>query len=139
MPNIITGVLLGAAEAAGSVAVLLFIAGSGEFGIGPLQEVTWLSALVYYSERGPHTFVDVMGDYQFTAALLLVMLTFSFSIAAIVLKRGSAARYRGGISFVTPRAKGVAWPAQWRCANYESHTVRTRSCEASISLSRRAR
>jgi phosphate transport system permease protein len=95
LPNIITGLLLGCAEAAGSVAVLLFIAGSGESGVGPLREVTSLAFLVFESGNGTEAFVDVMQPYEFTAALLLIMITFALSIAALFLKQRFAARYGG--------------------------------------------
>ena len=96
IPNIITGLLLGCAEAAGSVAVLLFIARSGEFGVGPLQEVTSLGYLVYYVDRGaPGDFQEVMKQYQYTAGLLLLFITLGLSIAAVVLKQKFGARYRG--------------------------------------------
>ncbi len=96
VPNIITGLLLGCAEAAGSVAVLLFIAGSGEFGVGPLREATSLAFSVYYADRGvDRTFSDTMQPYEFTAALLLIFLTFALSIGALFLKQRFARRYRG--------------------------------------------
>jgi phosphate transport system permease protein len=96
-PNIVTGLLLGSAEAAGSVAVLLFISGIGEFGVGPRGDVTSLSYFIYYSDRGgDNSFNDVMGNYRFTAALLLIMITFSFSIAAIATKRLFGRRYESG-------------------------------------------
>jgi ABC-type phosphate transport system permease subunit len=87
------GLLLGSAEAAGSVAVLLFISGTGEFGVGPLRDVTSLSYLVYYADRGPKTFTSAMGEYRFASALLLIMLTFSFSIAAMLIRRRFSQRY----------------------------------------------
>jgi phosphate transport system permease protein len=40
LPNILTGLLIGCAEVAGSVAVIMFIAGTGENGVSPLGEVT---------------------------------------------------------------------------------------------------
>jgi phosphate transport system permease protein len=94
-PNIITGLLLGCAEAAGSVAVILFIAGTGEFGVGPLRDVTSLSFLVYYADRGPKTFLESMGEYRYASALLLIIITFTFSIAALLLKRQFGKRYEG--------------------------------------------
>jgi ABC-type phosphate transport system permease subunit len=95
-PNIITGLLLGCAEAAGSVAVLLFIAGSGEFGVGPFREVTTLAFSVYYADRGvDRKFTEAMGSYETTAALLLIMLTFALSIGALLLKQRFSKRYRG--------------------------------------------
>jgi ABC-type phosphate transport system permease subunit len=98
IPNIITGLLLGCAEAAGSVTVILFIAGSGEFGVGPRNEATSLSYLVYYASRGDKEYLAVMGQYQYTAALMLLFLTFGLSILALLLKQRFGARYRGGIS-----------------------------------------
>jgi ABC-type phosphate transport system permease subunit len=94
-PNIITGLLLGCAEATGSVAVILFIAGTGEFGVGPLRDVTSLSFLVYYADRGPKTFLESMGEYRYASALLLIIITFTFSVAALLLKRQFGKRYEG--------------------------------------------
>ncbi|MGQ9675498.1 MAG: PstA family ABC transporter permease [Chloroflexota bacterium] len=95
LPNIVTALLLSCAEAGGNVAVLLFMAGNGEFGIGPLNEVTSLGFLIFEGrliEVG--TFKKLMGDYQFTAALLLLVITMGLSMAAIILKRRFASRYR---------------------------------------------
>jgi ABC-type phosphate transport system permease subunit len=38
---------------------------------------------------------QLMGDYQFTAALLLMIITLGLSLAAVMLKRRFARRYRG--------------------------------------------
>ena len=51
IPNIITGLLLGMAEAAGSVTVLLFISGNGQYGIGARHEATSLAYLIFASGR----------------------------------------------------------------------------------------
>jgi ABC-type phosphate transport system permease subunit len=99
LPNIVTGLLLGAAEAAGGVTVLLFVAGTGERGVGPLHEVTSLGFLIFQSVRGPKTFTNVMGEYQFTAALLLLCITFALTIAALFMRQRFGKRYRGGISY----------------------------------------
>jgi phosphate transport system permease protein len=99
LPNIITGLLLGAAEAAGSVTVLLFISGSGQYGIGPRHEATSLAYLIFDAGRGTKSFTDVMGQYQFSAALLLLCITLSLTSAALVLKQRFARRYRSGISY----------------------------------------
>ena len=99
LPNIITGLLLGAAEAAGSVTVLLFIAGNGQYGIGPRHEATSLAYLIFSAKRGATSFTTVMGQYQFSAALLLLCITFSLTVAALILKQRFARRYRSGISY----------------------------------------
>jgi ABC-type phosphate transport system permease subunit len=101
LPNIITGLLLGLAEAAGSVTVLMFIAGAGDHGIGPLRGATSLAFLIFdaHPGKGPKLFTDVMSSFEFSAALLLLCITFALTIAALVLKSRFARRYRGGISF----------------------------------------
>jgi phosphate transport system permease protein len=96
LPSILTGLLLGCAEAAGSVAVIMFIAGTGEFGVGPFREVTSLAFVIFETDRGSKAFIEVMGVYQFTAALLLLMITFGLSIAALVMKQRFGTRYQGG-------------------------------------------
>ena len=99
IPNIITGLVLGCAEAAGSVAILLFIAGAGDFGVGPLREATSLGFMIYFADRGYDTpYINLMEQYRFTAALLLLFITFGLSILAVVLKQKFGARYRGAIS-----------------------------------------
>ena len=95
LPNIITGLLLGCAEAAGSVAVIMFIAGTGEFGVGPLNEVTSLSYFIFDCNYGSHAFRVLMRPYQFSAALLLLFITTGLSMAALILKRRFAKRYQG--------------------------------------------
>ncbi|MCL0105047.1 ABC transporter permease subunit [Dehalococcoidia bacterium] len=95
LPNIITGLLLGCAEAAGSVAVIMFLAGRGEHGVGPLSEVTSLAYFIYEVPRGGGSFMHIMGAYRFSAGLLLVIITTGLGIAALILKRKFAQRYRG--------------------------------------------
>jgi ABC-type phosphate transport system permease subunit len=95
IPNVLTGLILGCAEAAGSVAVILFIAGTGENGVGPFREATSLGFLVYYADKGPKPFPEAMGEYQYTGALLLLFITFGLSITALFLKQKFGARYRG--------------------------------------------
>jgi phosphate transport system permease protein len=99
LPNIVTGLLLGAAEAAGSVTVLLFIAGGGQYGVGPRHEATSLAYLIFNAGRGATSFTSVMSQFQFSAALLLVMITFGLTVAALILKQRFAKRYRAGISY----------------------------------------
>ena len=100
LPNITTGLLLGLAEAAGSVAVLLFIAGIGELGVGPLRGVTSLAFMVYQANpnRGPKYFTDIMSRYEFAAVFLLIIITLTCTIAALLLKQRFAKRYQAGLS-----------------------------------------
>jgi phosphate transport system permease protein len=98
MPNIMTGLLLGAAEAAGSVAILLFIAGTGQHGVGPFHEATSLSFAIFETKYGPKPFQDAMGQYRFTAALLLLIITLGLTGAALFIKGKFTARYRGTLS-----------------------------------------
>jgi phosphate transport system permease protein len=94
-PNIVTALLLGAAEAAGSVAVLLFMAGTGEHGVSPLSEVTSLAFLVFDAQQGARPVQVYEGPYQYSAALLVLLMTFGLSAAALVLKWRFTRRYRG--------------------------------------------
>ncbi|MBT9163421.1 MAG: Phosphate transport system permease protein PstA 2 [Chloroflexi bacterium] len=94
-PNIVTGLLLGCAEAAGSLAVIMFMAGTGEHGVGLLREVTSLSYFIFDTRWGGFTFRTLMRDYQYLAALLLLVITTGLGIAALILKQRLARRYRG--------------------------------------------
>jgi ABC-type phosphate transport system permease subunit len=96
IPNIITALLLGCAEAAGSLATIWFIADVGEYGISPLGPVTSLSYFIYYCREGVDmSFIQQEGSYQFSAALILIIITIGLSITAIILKRKFSKRYRG--------------------------------------------
>lgn len=99
MPNITTALLLGCAEAAGSVATIMFIARAGEHGVtGPWSEVTSLAYAVfagqYYYSR---VFPNLMGPahYQYAGAVLLLLITLTLTIAGLVVKSRYAGRYRG--------------------------------------------
>jgi phosphate transport system permease protein len=97
MPNIVTSWLLGCAETAGAVAVLMFIAGTGEYGVGPFRQVT---SLAYYIFNAYH-YTDLaraglMKPYVYMAALLLLSITLGFGIAALLIKRWLIHRFRGG-------------------------------------------
>ncbi len=98
LPSIVTGLLIGCAEAAGSVAVLMFMAGTGENGIGPLKGVTSLGYFILGVRNGSVQFQRDMSQYQFSAALLLVIMTVGLSVVALLLKRRFAKRYRGAWS-----------------------------------------
>jgi phosphate transport system permease protein len=95
LPSVITGLLIGAAEVAGSVAVILFIAGSGKNGIGPFNETTSLSYLIFDVKYGPQQVQDLLAKYQFTAALILVFLTLTLTVVALFIKNRFARRYQG--------------------------------------------
>ena len=76
----------------------MFIAGTGQHGIGPTSEVASLSIVVFDGTYGPPAFVEVMGRYQFTAALLLVVLTLGLTVAALVVKSWLGKRFRGALT-----------------------------------------
>ena len=96
IPNVVTAALLGSAEAAGGIAVLFFIAGTGENGVGPLSEVTSLAFAVFYAQYSPDKpYRDLHRPYQFAAALALLLIALALTIAALLIKRRYAARYRG--------------------------------------------
>jgi len=94
-PNLLTAVLLGCAEAGGSVAILMFIAGRGDYGVGPLSQVTSLAYLIFDIWYGEKSFRGAMLPYQFSAGVLLLLLTMSLGIAALFLKRWLIKRHRG--------------------------------------------
>jgi phosphate transport system permease protein len=95
LPNTVTGLLLGCAEASGSLATIWFIAGTGQYGVGPFNQVTSLSYFIYFA-RGDidMNFKQVEGSYQFTAALILILITIGLSVAAVMLKRRFSKRYK---------------------------------------------
>ena len=96
VPNIITSVLLGAAEVSGGVSTLLFVAGSGEQGVSPLNEVTTLAFTVFWARFSvSKPFRDLEQPYQFTAAALLLVVAMVFTILSLVVKARYASRYRG--------------------------------------------
>lgn len=97
LPNIMTGLLLGCAEAAGSVAVIMFIAGHGDNGVGVFNEVTSLSFLIYDSHyTSDISYRHLMQSYQWSAAFLVLIITLGLTIGALILKRRFAVRFRGG-------------------------------------------
>lgn len=97
-PNILTALILAGAEAAGSLAIVMFVAGTGERGVGPLSGATTLDFAVFATRWGPRAYFDAMKSYQFVAALLLLVLTVCLSLLAMALQRRFAARYRGSIT-----------------------------------------
>lgn len=101
LPNIVTGLLLGLAEAAGSVTVIMFISGTGEHGVAPLKGATSLAFLIFdaHPGKGPQLFTNTMSPYEFAAALLLLAITFTLTLGALALRSRFARRYRAGISY----------------------------------------
>jgi ABC-type phosphate transport system permease subunit len=94
LPNIITAVLLGCAEAAGSVAVILFIARMGQYGVSPLNEVTSLSFFIFDARYGTEAVADAIRPYQFSAGVLLLAITMGLSAVALALRHHFSWRYR---------------------------------------------
>jgi phosphate transport system permease protein len=97
-PNIITAFILAGAEAAGGLAVIVFIAGTGQNGVGLFGGVTSLDYAVFATHYGPRVYFQTMRDYQFTAALLLLLLTVVLTVVAMSLRRRFARRYRGTLT-----------------------------------------
>jgi ABC-type phosphate transport system permease subunit len=97
-PNILTALILAGAEAAGGLMIILFIAGPGQHGVGPLNGVTTLDYAVFATHYGPRAYWNSMRDYQFTAALLLLGLTVVLGLIALALRRRFASRYRGSLT-----------------------------------------
>jgi phosphate transport system permease protein len=96
LPNIVTATLLGCAEAAGSVAVLMFIAGRGDYGVGVFRQVTTLAYLIFDIYFGEKQFRGNMGPFQYTAGVILLIITMGLGALSIVVKRWLVRRYRGG-------------------------------------------
>lgn len=97
-PNILTALILAGAEAAGGLAIVMFLAVPGQGGIGPFSGVTTLDYAVFATHYGPRAYFDSMRDYQYTAALLLLILTVGLTLTAMTLQRQFARRYRGSIT-----------------------------------------
>lgn len=97
-PNILTALILAGAEAAGGLAIVMFLAGVGQDGVSPLGSVTTLDYAVFATLYGPRVYIDTMRHYTFTAALLLLVLTVGLTLIAMVLQRRFARRYRGSIT-----------------------------------------
>lgn len=97
LPNIVTGLLIGCAEVAGSVAVIIFIAATGTGGVSPTDQVTSLGFVIFdslFGREGLHS--GVMGPYKLTAAALLLVMTLGLSLSAVAIKRRFGARFRIG-------------------------------------------
>ena len=97
-PNILTGLVLAAAEANGSLAVLVFLGVIGDNGVGPLSGVTSLDYSIFEISWGPMQYTRVMDQYRLTAALVLLLLTMGLTVIAMLLQRRFAKRYRGSLT-----------------------------------------
>jgi ABC-type phosphate transport system permease subunit len=98
MPNIITGLLLGCAEASGALTIIFLIAGTGQYGVSPLNETTSLAYLIFdcrYGRSFGDAVQNVMGSDQYTAALMLLIITLGLTAAAMIMKKNLAKRYKG--------------------------------------------
>lgn len=95
VPNIITSVLLGSAEAAGSLAPLFFIAMSGEHGVGLTRPVTSLSYAIFAATRsGSASFNVALEPHRYGAGVLLLAIALVLTGGGLSLKRRYANRYR---------------------------------------------
>jgi ABC-type phosphate transport system permease subunit len=97
-PNVLTGVLIAAAEANGCLAIVAFMPNYGQFGVGPLGGVTTLEFAIFGSQWNETSFHNSMRPYQMTCALLLVTLTVALSLIAMLVQRRVASRSRGSIT-----------------------------------------
>ena len=97
-PNIITGLMLGCAEAAGALTIIFLMSGPGQFGIGPLNETTSLSYLIFEMKYGlimGDTVPKSMGGDQALAGLVLLVMTVGLTAIALIMKRQLAKRFKG--------------------------------------------
>src|SRR5262249_33475565 len=97
-PNILTALILAGAEAAGGLAVIWFIAGTGEQGVGLFANGTDLDFAVFAAKFGPRDYWNSMGPYQDTGALLLLVLAVALTLVALAFRRRFARRYRGSLT-----------------------------------------
>jgi phosphate transport system permease protein len=96
LPNIITGFLLGCAEAAGSLATIWFISGTGERGLTPFSPPTSLSFFIYLCLGDQNVgFKATEQYYEYSAALILIIITIGLSIAVLLIKRRLNRRLKG--------------------------------------------
>lgn len=98
LPNIITALLIGCAEVAGSVAVILFISGRGDYGVGVFRQVTSLAFLIFDIRKGNRALVEALQPFQYSAGVLLLMITMGLGIASMLTKRWMTKAFRGGHS-----------------------------------------
>lgn len=99
-PSILTGLLIAAAETSASLAIIMFFAGQGENGVGPLNGATTLDSAIFASHWGGagSFFSTAMDPYHMTAALLLVVLALGMTVASMLMQRRMARRARGSLT-----------------------------------------
>jgi ABC-type phosphate transport system permease subunit len=96
LPNILTGLLLAAAEAAGGLAVIILIAGTGQYGVGLFSEVSTLSSAIFGSLYSTDKqFRDLNASYEYVTGLTLLALALALTVMALLMKHRFAARARG--------------------------------------------
>jgi phosphate transport system permease protein len=98
LPNIITGLVLGCAEASGALAIIFLIAGTGQLGVSPLSETTSLAYFIFDCNFGTQmgdSIQTFMGSYQYAAAFLLLVITVGLTVLALILKSKITRRYKG--------------------------------------------
>jgi phosphate transport system permease protein len=95
IPNILTGLLLSCAEVAGSVAVIMLIAGTARDGVGPIKEVTSLAHFIFKTKFSSLGFISHMKDFRYAAATILIGITLSLTMAYLWMRSRFADRYRG--------------------------------------------
>ena len=99
LPNVVTGLMLGCAEAAGALTIIFLMSGAGQFGVGPTNETTSLAYLIFDMKYGrilgDATVQNVMSQDQALAALTLLVMTLGLTAVALTMKRQLAKRYKG--------------------------------------------
>jgi len=97
LPNIITGLMLGCAEAAGALTIIFLLSGVGQYGVSPLNETTSLAYLIFdikfWQSLGDP--VSNLKNSQFVVAFVLLIMTVGFTTIALILKRNLSKRYKG--------------------------------------------
>jgi ABC-type phosphate transport system permease subunit len=94
-PNIMTGLLLGCAEVAGAVAVIMFVSSRGDQGINPLGGSASLGYMIWGCDYEIKTFRDAMAPYQWSSAFIILIMALGLSLAGVALQQRFSKRYRG--------------------------------------------
>jgi len=96
LPNILTGLLLASAEAAGGLSVIILIAGTGQFGVGSFSEVTALPSAIFGAQYSTDKqFRDLNARFSYVTGLTLLSMALVLTVAALLIKRRYGARFRG--------------------------------------------
>ncbi len=94
LPNILTGLLLGCAEVAGNVTVIVLLCGFGNYGVTPFTEATSLAHFIYKVMFADRSFRMSMGNYVYAVSVILLIITLGLTIVYLVLRNKFAERYR---------------------------------------------